>query len=374
MPDGSKRYRVRFRNGKQETSETFRLKRDADDFSAILAGGGVSAAMNWLKARETVVHNVTFGEWFEQYVDQLTGITSRTRDDYRAMRRRYLTGLDHLQVELVTRAHVTSLVNRLDAEGKSPKTIKNVINMLSTCMALAVDEQIITRNPCSRVRLPKDSTSEQTIRFLTREEAARLMAYAPEEYEPFIAFLFGTGLRWSEATAIQCRHVDLDRGTVRVERAWKRVKGGQEIGPPKTPKARRTVNAAVPALVAAAHAMSKPDALLFQSSRGGPVHHGNFYNRVWVPACEAAGLTDPRPRVHDSRHTFASWLLSDGISLEAVQDQLGHESSETTRKVYAHLLPAVGVDVGRKASAAMSEVLSHAQDIRARRVVGVIEP
>ena len=53
------------------------------------------------------------------------------------------------------------------------------------------------------------------------------------------------------------------------------------------------------------------------------------------------------PSAHDTRHTHASWLLSDGIPIEAVQDQLGHESAETTRKVYAHLLPAVGVAVGR---------------------------
>jgi integrase len=46
------------------------------------------------------------------------------------------------------------------------------------------------------------------------------------------------------------------------------------------------------------------------------------------------------------------------VRLEAVQAQLGHESVLTTRKVYAHLLPAVGVDVGRAASAAMERALA----------------
>jgi integrase len=61
----------------------------------------------------------------------------------------------------------------------------------------------------------------------------------------------------------------------------------------------------------------------------------------------------PAADAHDCRSTFGSWLISEGIGLEAVQDQLGHESYETTRKIYAHLLPAVGVAAGKAASAAL---------------------
>jgi integrase len=97
---------------------------------------------------------------------------------------------------------------------------------------------------------------------------------------------------------------------------------------------------------------------VFTTSTGKPIRHSNFYNRIWVPACERAGL-DPRPGIHATRHSFASWLLSEpNVGLEAVQDQLGHESYDTTRKVYAHLLPAVGVAAGLAASAAMREVLA----------------
>jgi integrase len=92
---------------------------------------------------------------------------------------------------------------------------------------------------------------------------------------------------------------------------------------------------------------------------GDRLRHGNFYNRIWVESCKRAGL-DPRPRIHDTRHTFASWLISEGASLEQVQDQLGHESYELTRRIYAHLLPAVGVAAGKAASAALSRALATA--------------
>lgn len=355
---GERRYKVRFRLDGTETSETFRAKPDAATFAAILDGGGPLEALGWLAARKTAADAETFGSFFTSYVAQLTGVTTRTRADYEAMHRRYLTSLDPIPVALVTRRHVTEIVNALEAEGKSPKTIKNVLHMLSSCMALAVDEGVLARNPCRRIRLAKASLDQVDARFLTHEEFGTLYDATPAHYQPLVAFLVGTGLRWSEATALQARHVDLAAGTVRVERAWKRIPGGYEIGIPKSPKSRRTVNAAVGALVAVEPLLGKPTDLVFTTAAGEWVRHSNFFNRVWKPTCERAGF-DPPPRVHDLRHSHASWLISDGVPLEAVQDQLGHESILTTRNTYAHLVPAVGVAVGKSASAGLDRALAH---------------
>ena len=358
--DGTTTYKVRFRNGTTETSQTFHRLDDARTFAGILGDGRgtrVADALAWITSKESEAQVATFGQWFDTYVEQLTGITPRTRDDYKAMRRRYLTDLDPLPLTLVTRTHVAATVNRLDAQGLSPKTIKNVMHMLSSVMALAVDEGHVARNPVRRVRLPKNRITEVEPRFLTYDEAGALIEATDAHYRPLVTFLLGTGLRWSEATALQGRHINLDAGTVRVQRAWKRIPGGWEIGAPKSAKSKRTVNAGVPALVAVSSLLRRPSDLVFVTPRGNVVRHSNFYNRIWLPACERAEL-DPRPTIHDCRHTFASYLISSGIGLEAVQDQLGHESYETTRKVYAHLLPAVGVAAGLAASEAMARVLA----------------
>lgn len=356
--DDGPRFRVRFRQGGTQTSETFRRKADATAFAAVLDGGGVVDALQWLAARDRQASAVTFGEFFETYVDQLTGVTSRTRDDYRALRRRYLADLDTMPLPLVARAHIAAIVNRLEAEGKSPKTIKNVIHMLSSCLTLAIEEGHTTRNPCRRVRMPAAKVDSGETRFLNHDEFGALYDATPEHYRALVVFLAGTGLRWSEATALQSRHVDLSAGTVRVEQAWKRVAGGWDIGPPKSAKSRRTVNPGTLALLAVEPLLGAPRAFVFTTPTGQPVRHSNFYNRIWRPSCAAAGL-DPQPRIHDLRHTHASWLISDGQSLEATQDQLGHESILTTRSVYSHLLPALGVAVGKSASAALERALSH---------------
>lgn len=356
---GERRYKVRYRLGGAETSETFRRRVDAETFRDILGDGRhgrTVEALKWLQAKQEERDTFTFAEWHELYVQQLTGVTPRTRDDYRAYRRRYLSDLDPLPLPLIARSHVAALVNRLEAEGKSPKTIKNVVHMLSSCMALAVDEGHATTNPCRRVRLPKNVLNVHEARFLTPEEVNALVHALPAHYRPLIVFMVGTGTRWSEATAVQARHVDLTNGTVRVEQAWKVVKGGRVLGPPKSSKSRRTVNAAVSALLVAAPLLGRPNDFVFTTRQGRPIAYSNFYDRVWRPACKRAGL-DPSPGLHSLRHTFASWLISDGQPLEAVQDQLGHESILTTRAVYAHLQPAVGVAAGRSASEALARAL-----------------
>ena len=76
--------------------------------------------------------------------------------------------------------------------------------------------------------------------------------------------------------------------------------------------------------------------------RGGPsdpVRAQNFHSNAWGPALAKAtekGLTK-KPRVHDLRHTNASWLIQAGVPLTVIQRHLGHESIQTTSDRYGHL-------------------------------------
>ncbi len=183
---------------------------------------------------------------------------------------------------------------------------------------------------------------------LSKEEFSRLLTSVTEPWRPLVEFLVASGRRWGEVTALRPSDVDRAAGTVRITRAWKRTydRGGYEIGPPKTKKSVRTVN--MPKAVL--EKLDYSGEYLFTNRAGRPIRHNGFHDRVWQPAVkrvwpsvDADGkLIDkaklpPRPRVHDLRHTCASWMVVAGVPLPVVQAHLGHESINTTISLYSHI-------------------------------------
>jgi integrase len=179
--------------------------------------------------------------------------------------------------------------------------------------------------------------------FLTRGEFDTFLAGVAEFYRPLVQTMAYTGLRWSEATALRVRDVDILGHRIHVVQAWKRTPDSYfEIGEPKSRRSRRTIT--IPPDLAEQLIPLTPrpgDEYLFVSRQGRPVRHSNFRYRVWLPAVEKlkAAKVDKTPRIHDLRHSHASWLIAAGVPLPAIQRRLGHESITTTIDRYGHLAP-----------------------------------
>ncbi len=367
--DGRKSWRVRVRAHGRYTSETFPTRQAAIQFCKLVDATSPEAAIASRNRADRADDGYvpTLAEWLPQHIEQLTGVTDRTRLDYAAMAKRtWLPTLGDLPLDGIDRAAIAKAVNALEAKGLSAKSIRNAHGLLSAVLASAVVAEHIGTNPCHRMRLPRAGEAERRDeRFLTHEEYQRLLSAMPAAHRPLTVTLFGTGLRWSEATALTVGDVRPGSPrTIRVVKAWKSTPGrAREIGPPKSAKSRRTVMLATQVVDALAPLLDRPsDALLFTAPRGGPIYHGWWRERVWVPACRAAGLASPYikgqpfdgPRIHDARHSHASWLIEQGATLEMVQDQLGHESLLTTRKVYGHLQPAMRTALAEAATRALA--------------------
>lgn len=109
----------------------------------------------------------------------------------------------------------------------------------------------------------------------------------------------------------------------------------------------------------------KPTDLIFTAPEGGAWHSGVFHAHRWKPALDAAnsaGLTK-RPRIHDLRHTHASWLIAGKVPLPVIQARLGHESITTTVDRYGHLLEASDDEVVAAVKWAMGSAVSQVSKV-----------
>jgi integrase len=225
----------------------------------------------------------------------------------------------------------------------SDATIRNILAPLRACLAAAVREGLIRSNPARDVDLPHRPTAEgseeEQVRAMTRGELDTLLALIPDRHKTLFRFLASTGLRISEAVALQWRHLQLDGSSphVKVRRAL--VKG--RMGPPKSRHGRREVPLAhelVRELRKAHRDTDWPgeEDLVFPAGNGKPLSQPNLYRDALKSPREEANLS--WVGFHTFRHTCASMLFAEGRNAVQVQRWLGHHSPAFTLARYVHLL------------------------------------
>jgi len=146
------------------------------------------------------------------------------------------------------------------------------------------------------------------------------------------------GLRWSELAALRVSDVDLDRRRVRIVERATEVGGRMDVSAPKSRASKRSV--AIPSLlepVLRQRTVGRgADELVFPAPDGGYLRNGNWRSRSgWTRATTQLGLEGVTPR--DLRRTFGSLARSAGADLRWIQRAMGHESINTTARIYAHL-------------------------------------
>jgi integrase len=253
--------------------------------------------------------------------------------------------LEHHVMPVLGRRPVVSL-RRPDLEALyatlalAPSTVAVVHQHVSQLLAAAVEDGLIVRNPATRARLPKREPAKAQP--VPLEVVERIADALPDWMAVAVPLGIGAGLRQGEASGLTVDRVDFLRRTLRVDRQLvSRHVPAPVLGPPKTSSSNRTIPLASFLLDALADHLRRfpagPGELVLRSPAGLPLDSDRFGHQ-WRRACRAAGM--PGLGYHSLRHTFASTLLSRGVSVKAVADWLGHANPTITLGTYAHLMPA----------------------------------
>jgi integrase len=344
---------------------------------------------------------------FEQYASQwletvANGLEDGTAGRYRQILANHLIpAFGHLDIRdpggitplligrwITALRHPESEEDEEQVAGLSPKTVRNLHGLLSAILQSAVEREVPLRerNPCreSGKHLPRLDEGDEMV-FLSPGEYDLIRGQIIDgEARDLADCLYGTGLRYSEATALRAMdfHLDARRANFQVRKAWKQESDGSyKLGDPKTEAAKRTVYLTPVQVEAWGKRLAglRRESLVFQGPNGGRFVHDTFYSQRWRPAvyraarcvqcrsedyaagvgrrgyrylrsehvawCGHEGQLEVIPRVHDLRHSHVAALIGIGTPLLAISRRLGHKSIQITQDRYGHLLPHVHDDL-----------------------------
>jgi integrase len=265
----------------------------------------------------------------------------------------------------------------------SASTARQVLGTLSRILAAAVDDGLISRNPCqaASVRAPKPAVRK--VQPWTGDQVAAVRAGLPPRLRAIADAGAGLGLRQGEIFGLPVDEIDWLRQVVHV-RLQVRLVGTRRVF--AAPKGGRERDVPLPGTTGAALAehvrlypprevtlpWRVPDGpprkarLLFVSTDGNALLRPSF-NNIWRSAVESAGLAPGQlTGSHQLRHRYASVLLHGGVDIRALSEYLGHHDPGFTLRVYSHLMPSAEGRARRAIEAALADAdgPSTAQEVR----------
>ncbi len=231
-----------------------------------------------------------------------------------------------LRPDQIRTAHVDAMRRDLEAQGKSPQTVKHTLALLRRIIRYGAQHGLCPMPDISRLYFNLPKVDNQKTECLTQEQATSLFAALDADHNQNLANMvrlaLATGMRRGALLGLQWQDLDFQRGhiTLRGEEA----KNGKTCTIPMTATARDILLNISP----------QDSPYLFPGKNGGKrIEVRRFMTRIR----KIANLPKDFRPLHGLRHTYASWLASSGkVDLFTLQKLLTHGSPQMTQR-YAHL-------------------------------------
>lgn len=303
-------------------------------------------------------------EWFDRKKPKLA---ASTRRDWNGIVLNLLIPkFKETALSALTRRDIKKWLEDLDltrTKALSNKRLANIQTVIRVALGDAVEDGLVEANVLGGYtysrELPQhiEEHDEDTVDpFSIEEQSAILKELAPQTAN-FIKFAIWSGLRTSELIALNWRDVDWRKGFVRVRKAMTKAAKG-DVETTKTRAGRRDVKLLAPALEALnaqkAFTYLQNDAIFHNPRTGTRWTGDNQIWDVWQTAIRKAKVRYRKP--YNTRHTYASMMLSAGEHPMWVAKQMGHADTAMIMRVYGHWMPDADASAGSKAVAIFAAV------------------
>ena len=258
---------------------------------------------------------------------------------------------------------IDRMLRAMTDAGLSARTVTYCRAILRAALNYALNARLITFNPATHASVPKRVKKEPV--WLRPEQAKSLLAQSQKsdkeggdpDLTPMITIALFTGLRIGELCGLRWQDIDITQKQLRVRQtvSWVHKSGERErswlFGEPKTEKSSRTLSLSPSAIAALTTQKERQRfkeraagnrwnnlGLVFTTDVGTPLDHSNLTRRLHKLQ-KAADL--PQMGWHGLRHSAASLLAAQRVSMREIMEQLGHSQMSLTSDLYAHVAPSM---------------------------------
>ena len=215
---------------------------------------------------------------------------------------------------------------------------------IHACLLDALDEQIIVVNPARKAIISGRNLEKDKAKCLDYSEWKKLVmaTYNTENIREQIIYLSAvTGLRYAEVLGLTWDNVDFQSSKLTINKTWD-YKYHTGFIATKNKNSKRQIDIDDNTIVMLSRLFvqklkgeENPNNLIFQYSEGKQLYSANI-NRFLSQLCADIGIR--QISFHSLRHTHASVLLYQGVSIMAVSRRLGHSNTATTQNIYIHII------------------------------------
>ncbi|EON71803.1 tyrosine-type recombinase/integrase [Lysinibacillus sphaericus] len=289
--------------------------------------------------------------WFAEYA--LLNLKENTQENYRMVIKKHIAPpIGDIALRDLTPTILQTWINDKRREGYSDKSMSIFRCVINSALRHAVYPWgLLKENPMQYVTMPKrqrKKVSKEEFKIIKRDDLIRIMEYLKSDMPLYMPFHIGlhTGLRVSEVCGLLWRDIDLNEGTLTVERAMVNSKGEWVLSSTKTASSERTIPLG-PTIIK----LLKEHRLWIKKNK---LFYGPHYiDSEHVCVKESGEPITPSSmkyntnklkkelqipfNFHSLRHTHATMLMENGAKIKDIQARLGHSRSAITIDTYSHL-------------------------------------
>lgn len=298
----------------------------------------------------------TVEQYLLRYLENVRrNLSPATTRDYKGVIERYLIPeFGNIKLQELTRAKVQQVYNAWKVKSNKSEnplkatTIKHINRVFKTALNSAVEDGLIKENPTRRIKIGKDIEPNHLDVYTVEEIRELQKAVKGTDMELPVALLFDCVLRRGELLALRYSDINFEKKEVTVQYTWAETESNQPVL--KTCKTESSYRKMIVSdytinLLKRQKSMYLRNKMKYgedfcNSNRvickeNGEPFLPKSFTRKWARTLEKYGLR--HIKLHGTRHSAISLLLSEGVPIHLVQQRAGHQDPKITLSVYSHV-------------------------------------